>query len=289
MIVSAIVTVGPLGSLSYQYNSRLVLENLVRYFDKVYVISSSRLTVKLPVSCPKIVFISDDTSWVDVDSEDNEIVCIDKLCKNAQRMWELSYENGDDFLVHMCINQYIDEKNAEKMRRYCEWIIQINRPFGYIYKAYQIIDQITFPDSRLPWVINLKHHEFRDIRGYADSIYYKGAKILSKQAFYAKAPYFIIDIFGEMTERDFHARYDYYLKYVGNAAQKGDDWNYWRRYYEIKIQQKLINREIVLSEWGRRVLANIPPDALAYQIKTARFNDFRVVFNKIRTLGRKYE
>lgn len=273
MSISALVAVGPINRLSYQYNSKLVLENFVHYFDRVYVISSSRETSSLPISSNKIIFISDETSWFCCDEDGKEVLDMEKISNNGSRIMELSHEKGDDVAIGLCINQYIDHVNADKMRNYCDLIKKNNQPFGYLYKAYQIRDSITFPDTRLPWVINLKHKEFKNIRFAADSIYFKDEHIRIKSGIFKDAPFYITDIYGEMTEKDFYERWEYYLKnlreYVGDSKAQ-DSWSYWLHYYSRKANTKVLNPRANLTEWGRKVLDNIPPDALVHKIEISR-------------------
>ena len=158
MIISALVNVGPIDSLSYQYNSKVVLDNLILYFDRVYLISSSRKTQSLPITSNKIIFISNEGSWFKLD-KNKELFTLNKLVDNINKLSRMSKQDNVDFALNMSINQYISDNNFKHLVKYCEILKKDNKPFGYLYKAYQILDRVTYPCVRLPWVLNMEYVE----------------------------------------------------------------------------------------------------------------------------------
>lgn len=275
--IAALVPIGPLNRFSYQYNSKLVLENLCLSFDKVYVISSSRENKRLPVDSDKISFISDSSSWFEIGDDNKELFSFEKLNENLISVAGQAKHSGYEFGLHIHINQYIDEKNCLRLKDYCRTIYEGDKAFGYVYKAYQIRDKITYPDTRLPWLINLKH--LSGVRFDCDSIHLGGEHVKIASGLYSDAPYYITDIFGEMTEKDFYERYEYYLRHVGAAGEKGADWNYWRKYYQDKANKKIFNSSAELSEYGVKAFENIPGNALVNQIVLEGF-DFLKLFKR---------
>lgn len=271
MILSAVVLVGPIQRLGYQYHAQLTLENFVTYFDKVYVISSSRETRQLPVQSDKIRFVSDERSWFELDAEGREAFDFHKLVENWMRMIRKAAEAGDDFILNIDINEYIDAENFQKLLAYCQQLQDENEPYGYRYRAYQILDQITYPNVRKPWLLNLKHADFPQIQMYPDAIYYKGEKFLAERGIFTEAPYYITDIFpSALTERDFDEKYEYYIKYVQEEWYPGypklDNWEFYVEIHKSKVNKEVLNLKAVLSEWGVRVIENFPQETIFSEI-----------------------
>lgn len=282
--ITALVCVGPLNRLSYQYNAKIVLENFAEFFDRVYVVSSSRETRSLPVVSSKIALISDAETWFPVDDHGAEIYNAVTLNRGLNKILNIAIKEGTDFAICMCVNQYIDSENSKRMRDYCGRLHAEGRPFGYLYKAYQILDKITYPDVRLPWVVNARLCKDNQISFAADSIFFQGKNVRIENGLYLCAPFYITDVYGEMTEQDFVERWNYYLKHLRKSVrgEEGDSgWDYWRRYYEKKANRKVVNKHATLSDWGRKILANIPPNALVYKIKINRFDRLQLLRQKL--------
>ncbi len=270
MKLSALVSVGPIQRMSYQYNAKLALENYATYFDNIYVVSSSRETQSLPIESNKILFFSDENYWMPLKADGKEGMNFNQFWVNTDRIHKLAQENGDDFLMYVDINQYIDEENANKLREYCRRLKKRNKPFGYKYKAFQIIDKITYPDKRHPWLLNVNHRAFSTIRMHVDSIYYgNNINVRSQNGFWTNPPFYVTDILPPfMNKMEFLEKFDFYIKYV----------NLWYRNeegipdYELhsnnilkKINSQVANPHAKLSFWGKRALENIPKDSVLYE------------------------
>ncbi len=265
MKLAAIVPVGPLDSMGYQYNSELVLRNLCHYFDYVLVASNTRRTKKIDIQDPKIKFFSSEDYWdplingVEKLNIENEVTT--KLLAEARKL-------DADFVVNVSINQYIDGLNFDRLKLYCEELLQNNTPWGWLYKAYQVEMEVTYPSIKLPWVLSVR--DSGDMRFIPDGLVYRGEVIRHQNGFYDSAPFFLFDLFCEFNIYDLSSK---------RAFLAGTDWDVGPKvfenevthevlsYFQRKLSTKVKNKNYKLSDWGMSAYKNYPFDSMVSKLK----------------------
>jgi hypothetical protein len=265
MRISGIVIVGPIQRLSYQYNAGLVLENHCQHFDHVYVISSSRETQDLPVRSSKLTFVSEPSTWFQLNDQGEEIFALDQLVANANRMKELATRQGDDFAILIDINQYIAPRNRAGLGTYCAALASEGSAWGYRYRAFQIRDHITYSDMRHPWLFNLRHPDASRVRFAVDAVEEPSGLTRAERGLFIDAPYFLTEIYPPvLTEADYQAKYGYYIRHVHSwyHIKRDTGWEAYVREYNNKANSCTLNPGAELSDWGRAVIANIPVNSI---------------------------
>ena len=255
--IGAIVPVGEIDNMGYQYNVETVLNNLIDNFDFIVVVSSSRKTVRLPVEHHKIKLYSSSEFWSKLDLNGNE--SFDFNNTNTSRMLSELTALGFDFAVNISINQYIDPDKMIGLNKYCYWLKRENKKFGWLYKSCQVGEFVTYPYARLPWVINLKFSE--EISFCPDAIRFGSEHVYIQNGFYPEAPFHVVDIYGELTKADYDVKVSKYLTFLDNFNPL-IDWKTVVKYHEKKLEQRVLRRSSRLSETGMKVLNNYHSESL---------------------------
>ena len=277
MKISCILPIGPLWRMSYQYNCIMAIENAVQYYDHVYILSSSRETRELPVSSPKITFVSDETTWWPLDEEGREHVRMTDDFSYMDRGIASARDNGDAFLLLIELNQYIDAENAERLRAYCARLQRASLPFGHRYKAFQMKEYISYPNMRTPWLFNLQHPLSKTMRLKPDAITVDGREYRAERGRFRFAPFCVTDIFPAIyTEKDYVEKFHYSMKYTAYyyGLEPVCNWEQFVAMCNNKVNSQKINPHAKLSDWGRRVIADIPPQSI-YDSLDFRFDNIR--------------
>jgi hypothetical protein len=216
--------VGPLDKMGYQYISNKILKNNAYFLDHLYVISTTPQTSFLSFSSDKITFISNESTWNVFEEGGAEHFDVYKM-SNLSYVTDLVRSSGFDFLINIHVNQYIDEINNKKLRKYAQSIFRKKSDFGFVWKAYQIEGELFSPDRRLPWLLNL--HSKNSLTIIPDGIRVGAVTHMISTSDYFLYPYFIIDVDGLITEKDSLDRWDYYEKYLClNNGEESPEWDY---------------------------------------------------------------
>ena len=260
IVLAAIVAVGPMDSMGYQYNSLLVLNNLTHYFDYVLVGSNTRRTKKLGIDHPKIKFFSNEEYW---DPIINGVEKLNIKNKVTTKLLGEARLLKVDFVVNVCINQYIDDINYVNLKNYCSVLLQRNIPWGWLYKSYQIGMDVTYPNIRLPWIINVKYSENMEFQ--PDSLFYQSKTVEHENGFFEYAPFVFFDLFCEFNFQDLNEK-KLFLKNtnwdVGPMLFQNGSKNNILTYFQKKLTSKVRNENYQLSKWGLDAYKNYPIDSI---------------------------
>jgi hypothetical protein len=208
--IACIVPIGSLTKFGYQYHWTAILENLADTFDKVYLITTTKENTALSVRIENVELIVNKTVLFDIDKDGQEIFSIYNIYAALSLGKTISKKDGFDVAINMSINMYIDKINSLKMRGYCADIIRKRKPFGYMGKAFQIDGLVTYPNTRIPAVINANYAD--DISYDIDILNYKKKRYGWQGGFRAGADFYAIDLLGPESRIDLHEKYDYYIK-----------------------------------------------------------------------------
>jgi len=266
MKIGVYIPVGPLTSLSYQYNYETVLKCLSSTFKHVVLVSSSRKTTAETIShleLNNINVISNELTWGNLDENGVEIANFTK--NNIKYNFAKSYliKEGCDIFLHGDINMYITNEQYSKLEIYCESILKNNELIGWRYRSLQILDKFTVPNMRHPWIHNLNHPDSSKLSLKPDETHLNEIKYRAERGNFYDAPFYFYDIFPPMlTEKDYYEKFEYYIKHVNvyyNKSGKGYDCHWFdyieREYNKFKGSEMM---EVTLDKWGKEILKNMP-------------------------------
>jgi hypothetical protein len=289
MKIAALVPIGPLDRFGYQYTAALALKNHADFFDRVYVIGSSRQVAALPVS--KLVFISDEASLFELDRDGNEILDFPKINLNVNRVKELAKRDGFDLAVEIHINQYVSESNFQGFRDHCRKVLDEKKPFGWVYKSYQYFDKLYYPSHRVPWIANLRDFGTGGIFD-SDSIHFgEETHRIQDGTFKEASDHCVVDIMGCYTEKDDEEKFEYYTKVLNRTYGKaGTSTEYSASHYFNYHRIKLLNKRPsgrALGRYGSETLAVYPHGSVGEALVRACGPLPRALFLAKR-IGRKF-
>lgn len=256
------IPVGPIYRLSYQYHVKTVLENWTTYFDHVVVISNSRETVELPINRKNLTLISDSDSWFPQNENGDEVTDWDVISRNAQRVKDYSLVKEHDIYIVGDILFYISGDQYQRFDRYCDQLVSSNQLFYYRYRSFQVFDRLLVPSIRHPWIININHQDFQESKVFPDELRVDGRIYRAERGQFKDAPCHFYDMYPAiLTKRDYHDKYEYYIKYLNeyyNNQGQGKDWLAFvaREYNKYKSIPPAECQK--LDQWGLKMVSNIP-------------------------------
>jgi len=270
---AAVVSVGPIDSCGYQYFSKIILTNFCNLFDKVYVISSTKKTRKLPIKRKNLELFSNIKTWIDGPFlwVNNITPFINKYLKRDKI----------DFIILIHINQDINFDNMEKIRRHLLYLKTNNIPWDWIYKKYQTHDCLYHASSMLPWIINVKFIDAFEI--IPDGILFGTQKYYIKRKFLPKPPFYIVDLFGGFTFKDVEDRAKFLVKY------KDEDLKMYRSSNHIilkYLRHKLLNMVVDKYPFYNYLSKQFPSNSLSTLINLSYTHKIYSFLKKIRSILR---
>jgi len=269
--IAAMLQVGPLDSMGYQYNHDITIECLHAFFDKVYIASSTPKLTELPehLQYDNVELLSTPSTWLQHNTDGLPIFNLTKPIPGLNHVLKKAIKDGYcDLALKVELFQYIDQKNFAALRAYCDQIIESDHLFGYRYKALQTRQYIAHPTMCHPALFNLRHDRILSIHIGTDKIEHGEQVVHAKRGLFLDAPYFITDFFPPiLCEKDFLDKYEYYLKPIWDYynCNKDMDWPSYEKKQLHKAMQSPINPNATLSEWGWRMMKSIPHDSCVHE------------------------
>ncbi|MFB0979581.1 MAG: hypothetical protein QMC62_01525 [Alteromonadaceae bacterium] len=268
--VACCIPIGALDRYGYQYIWKEALANHSQAFDKVYLYTTTRANVDLNIEFDNVEFIIDDEVLLDIDENELETFSIYKIYNAYNLSVERAKNDGIDFVVCSAINSYLDDDNSLNMRIYLNKLKANNQPFGYFAKAFQLYDKICYPNSLLPFIINVDF--INDITLDVDVLEYNGTRYGWKGGFHDKFPFYFTDVFGIETLADFECKFEWYIKsYMKEWQGENVSFNADNeiKKFQTKVGKLAINHEYKHSEIIEKFSKKIVPEAL---VRTIPFN-----------------
>ena len=269
MRIGILCPVGPLDRYGYQYNYCTVVENLSSFAERVYLFSSTRNRTNvdsLLARFPNVEYVSNENTWLDVDSSGKELFSIKKLESKTKSILEWMKQDGMDCALDICINQYIPDRAREPLRQVCKDMLETGRPFEWLYKRYQLGNRLFHADTRVPWILNLQIDNPFVIR--ADSIHHRDGHEryeIEHGDFRSKDHVAIVDAPLEMTLQDLAdvLNFTRYYSELNPDAPKHFDRNRVLSYYIRKFDAKIISDE-PLDPTGEAIARNSRSDFVCW-------------------------
>jgi hypothetical protein len=141
----------------YQYNYKIVLNNLSAFADNVYCVFNGPIEGEAKIlesKYPNVKFIFNELTHT-ADDEGNLIFDIPKQIEAGRFCIETMINDGVDIAISLHINQYIPESSWRPLREYCSELLNKKRRYGWIHKRYQCINKLFDADIMVPWILNL--------------------------------------------------------------------------------------------------------------------------------------
>ena len=269
MRIGILCSVGPLDRYGYQYNYFTVVENLSSFAERVYLSSSTRNRTNvdsLLTRFPNVEYISNENTWLDVDSSGKELFSSRKLESIAEFSLEQMKQDGIDCAIVIHINQYIQDRAREPLKQLCRDMLKAGRPFEWLYKRYQLGNRLFHTDTRVPWILNLQVDNPFVIR--ADSIHHRDGReryTIEHGDFRSKDHVAIVDCPMEMTLQDLADVKNFVRCYseLNPQANPRFDWDVYLPYYVRKFNTKIMSDE-PLDPTGEAIARNSTSDFVCW-------------------------
>ena len=269
MKIGVICPIGPLDRFGYQYIYKAILESLTLFADVVYLPSSTKNRTnvdKLLNAHYNIKYVANEETWFGFDSNGREIHKRKKSAARCNYTLDLMKKDGIDCAIVICINQYIPMHSQAPLRSVCEDLISSKKPFEWLYKKYQLGNQLFHSDSKVPFIINLTTD--RPCKIASDSIITEnGRKIHIKAGDYRRYDHVaIVDAPYEMTIDDLKDKVNFIKNY---ADLRKDVRPFFVKEEQIKYHVHKCNRKIISNEkldyFGEKIAANSSSDFIGWE------------------------
>lgn len=160
MKIAVYCPLAPLDRFGYQYNHLLTIGSFCALADRVYLVSTSRNSSNidnvLSIS-DKLVNISDERTWFQLDENGGEVFDVYKAGDEITSLiTQQAKAEGMDCIINLHVNQYVPLNAVSLLKNDCMELIENGRPYGWLYRRYQLADKLFHTDTRLPWIVNLQ-------------------------------------------------------------------------------------------------------------------------------------
>lgn len=269
MKVGIILPIGDLGSFGYQYHPFKIVKNHLAFADTLAIISStSKNPKKFPIRSSKVIYHSSPQSWF-TRARGREVFSYNTLNSNVNLGLDLLRENKCDIALEIHVNQYIPENSGVTLRNYLKVVLDKKKPYGWLYKKYQLGEKIFNADIRLPWIINLQTP--RTYRFDVDSIenVLNGHKVKIQSGHYSSNNnHAIMDIMLNYKIDDAKKLFMFTHKENLRVSHRLDEkptFNEinWCKYHLDKVNKKTLSSE-ELDTFGAWIEKNRSPDFLSH-------------------------
>lgn len=270
MKVGIIVPVGDLKRFGYKHIYKCTLPTLNDFADKLVIISSSRHTTGEDFRfLDKHMYISDESTWFKKDGN-SEVFDFTTINNNVNRAAAELKRIGLDIAMEVHINQYIPKNSFESLKKYLKEVIQLDKPYGWLYKKYQLENYLFYPDTAVPWILNLKYQY--SYRFSSDSIITPAETVRIKSGNFTKqTAYAIVDVIGAHTFEDAKNHYAFMNQAKINlhlSESKSQPFNkeMYMQYMVNKINQKVVSNEL-LTITGKKILSHSNKEFISNYLK----------------------
>ncbi len=250
MRIAVLCPIGPLDHFGYQYNYMITVRSYAEFADRVYMYSSSRNRAnvdRILAAFPNVTYISDERTWFSLDEYDHEIFRVTDFERNNDIALARAKADGMDCAVHIHVNQYIEHKNGQALKKIIKSMLEKRHLFEWVYRRYQLANKLFDADVRHPWLLNLTIDNPFFIR--ADAIHHKDGNeryCMELGNFDKQNSIAIIDAGMEMTLQDLADVRDFTRGYVEKNpdANPQFDWSVYKPYYVNKFNKKNMSNDL---------------------------------------------
>jgi hypothetical protein len=286
--IAALVPIGPLNRMGYQYYWKDIIENHANVFDKVYVCTNLYENIDLKFDYDNVELVYHKDLLLEKNSTGKEEYSQIKVKQAVEAGVEKIRKDGLDFVVMIMINSYLDDENAVKMRKYLKRLKKEKKPFGVYTNAFQIYDKVFYPREIMPYILNLKSlekKEFSTDKIIIDNVEYPwiGGSLFENTSFT------IIDIDGEQTEGDYKEKYNWYHKSLSREMEGKEigKFNFSERIknLENRMLTIVVNKDYQLSELGYKIKNSYPENSI-FRLTKMKYSNYYI--QKIKNIYRKF-
>ena len=258
--IAALVPVGPLDRMGYQYYWKDTLDNHSQSFDRVYVCTNLYENIGLEFEHDNIELVYHEDLLKEKDNVGSESYSQKKVKQAVEAGVEKIKNDGYDFIVMIMINNYIDKENMLKMRKYLQNIKQLNKPFGVYGRSFQIYDKICHPSAIMTYILNLNSPEKKEFSN--DKIIVDNKEYPWINGLFLDVPFEIVDVYGEYTEKDFKEKHEWYIyqlaKDLNNSNETEFDFKQYISRLENMVSKLVINKRHTKSKVGNLIVSKYP-------------------------------
>jgi hypothetical protein len=290
MKIAIYCPLGPLDQFGYQYNHKVTMESFLSLADRVYLVSTSRSVYgfeDLLAMSNKIVLLSDERTWFQVDDQGREVFDAWKPCGPNVATAQARAE-GMDCIITMHINQYVPVHAVDEIKKDCADMLENERSYAWLYRRYQLANRLFHSDVRLPWILNLRlppSFEFG-----IDSIKDENTgEYLPMQSgdFRFRNRSAIVDAGMELEINDLVNVRKFTRNYIELRPHMTEtyNWEEYHAYYAGKFKTKSLSND-PLDEFGRRLFQNTREDFVS-RVILREYLRSRSIMERLRKYWRK--
>lgn len=266
MKIAIYCPLAPLDRFGYQYNHMITIGSFCSLADRIYLVSTSRnshqIDKVLSIS-NKIVNVSDERTWFQLDENGDEVFDVYKAGDEITSLiTRQAKADGMDCIINLHVNQYVPLSAINAIKNDCKDLIENGRPFGWLYRRYQLADRLFHTDTRLPWIINLQLspsfvYSIESIRNHSTGEYVP----MESGNFRKNNNKAVVDAGMELTIADLTSVRKFTRNYMElrPEATNNYDWEQYFVYYGGKYKSKTMSKDR-LDEIGEAVFDNTRAD-----------------------------
>ncbi len=266
MKIAIVCPVGDLTRFGYWRIAQTCLESW-RALGDLYLIHSSRVDTPLGIKANHIRYsktlmqVVNGAEWFD-----HRLVAA-----NANLGLEAARQSGCDIALTICVNWYVEQTAAEKMRNRCERLFEDDNPCGFLYRRIQIGAQLFDADRMSIAIFNLKHVADDAVKILVDCADIDGATVSAVRGHFPNAnDEAYIDCEYELTIDELREKLADIRNYEDILPKRhGVDWDYWLRYYQERAADMLPSHDEP-GPVGQRIMRAHPAGSFGDWLLTQR-------------------
>lgn len=256
MKIAAIIPVGPIDCMGYQYHEEFTVNRFIKQFNHVYIASS--VTV-YPVKYDKV-----QCSLIQPLEYNNEYSI--KIIRDVlNRAIKKAIEDEIDFILLLMVNNYITDYSHNLMTDYIKKLKIKNLDLGFYHNRRQFEKIICKRSELMPYIINLTKKN--DIQIIPDGVSINGKKTKWISGFFGSKGFEVTDIELAINNIDFEYKTNYYTKQqlLQNHGKNLEKYSISDLIATLKFQTKMISIDYLISDKCKeesQVYALYPKDSL---------------------------
>lgn len=225
--VAAVIPIGPLDSMGYQYHWKLSVRVFSSVFDKVLLVTTTSLNKNLYFERDNVELLCYDEALFDLDENGCEVFDIWKIYKALQIGARKAKDEGFDFAFVGSINMVVSLAERSTLYSYLEGLKQSKSRIGWSRRSF-VLGRLRFAENAI--IPNIYNLEFLDrVNWDIDSMVVGNFRfrIMKYCGFSLPNLPIIYDVLGTETETDFREKFSWYEKsYRAQLNRPGKDKKY---------------------------------------------------------------
>ncbi|TFH72271.1 hypothetical protein E3V39_11800 [Gammaproteobacteria bacterium LSUCC0112] len=208
--VVAIIPIGPLDKMGYQYHWKLAVYSFAQVFDKVFLVTTTAENIGLALDFDNVEVVVEPTAIFAQNNEGDEIFDVWKIYNAIGFGALMAKDYGYDFAFVGSINSVIAIEDRAVLYDYLEYLAKKRCAIGWSRRSFVLGNVVFNENAIIPNIYNLNYINKMKlgIDCISNGIFkfkitkYYGFKIAGCPIFY--------DLLGAETESDFVRKYEWY-------------------------------------------------------------------------------